>query len=139
MAGLRSSGSRHRPGRDPAWSWSERDRLLSTAVTGVTDDPGEDGNEIGKGRFERTVPGLFSLDEGLHVGLDSLDPVVEDSPRGTFNGTIGDVLVEWRCRRSRGHCRYRAMRASTSWSTTWSLPTSTATSWIVPVNTAGDW
>lgn len=54
-----------------------------------------DGTEIGRGRVERTVPGLFSFDEGLDVGLDSLDPVVEDygTPKGAFNGRIETVVV----------------------------------------------
>jgi arylsulfatase len=55
-----------------------------------------DGSEIGKGRIERTVPGLFSFDEGLDVGFDSLDPVVPDyaTPRGAFTGRIVDVVLD---------------------------------------------
>jgi arylsulfatase A-like enzyme len=55
-----------------------------------------DGDEIGKGRIERTVPGLFSFDEGLDIGFDSLDPVVPDyaTPRGTFTGEIEQVVID---------------------------------------------
>lgn len=55
-----------------------------------------DGVEIGKGRVEKTVPALFSFDEGLDVGFDSLDPVVPDypTPRGAFTGTIREVVID---------------------------------------------
>ncbi len=55
-----------------------------------------DGRPIGSGRIDKTVPGLFSFDEGLDVGLDSLDPVVADyaTPRGTFTGTIHHVTLD---------------------------------------------
>lgn len=55
-----------------------------------------DGAEVGKGRVERTVPALFSFDEGLDVGLDSLDPVVPDYPtaQGRSTGTIRDVVID---------------------------------------------
>lgn len=55
-----------------------------------------DGVEIGKGRVEKTVPALFSFDEGLDIGLDSLDPVVDDytTPRGAFTGTIDKVVID---------------------------------------------
>jgi arylsulfatase A-like enzyme len=55
-----------------------------------------DGAPIGAGRVERTVPGLFSFDEGLDVGTDSLDSVVDDyvTPKGTFNGTIDSVTID---------------------------------------------
>jgi arylsulfatase len=55
-----------------------------------------DGAEIGKGRIHRTVPGLFSFDEGLDVGFDSLDPVVSDytTPKGRFNGRIDVVELD---------------------------------------------
>lgn len=54
-----------------------------------------DGEETGKGRLEKSVPALFSLDEGLDIGLDSLDPVVEDytTPRGEFDGTVTKVDI----------------------------------------------
>jgi arylsulfatase len=55
-----------------------------------------DGVGIGKGRLDKTVPALFSFDEGLDIGLDSLDPVVDDyaTPRGAFNGSIANVVVD---------------------------------------------
>lgn len=55
-----------------------------------------DDAEIRTGRIERTVPGLFSFDEGLDIGTDSLDSVVDDytTPKGTFNGTIESVTID---------------------------------------------
>lgn len=55
-----------------------------------------DGETIGSGQVERTTPGLFSFDEGLDIGLDSLDPVVDDyaTARGVFNGTIDSVVID---------------------------------------------
>lgn len=55
-----------------------------------------DDRTIGSGRIPRTVPGLFSFDEGLDIGLDSLDPVVDDyqTERGIFNGTIEKIIVD---------------------------------------------
>lgn len=55
-----------------------------------------DGEAIGSGRIDRTVPGLFSFDEGLDIGFDSLDPVVDDyaTPKGRFTGTIDTVIID---------------------------------------------
>jgi len=55
-----------------------------------------DGVEIGKGRIEKTVPAIFSFDEGLDVGLDTLEPVVPDyaTSKGEFNGTIDKVVID---------------------------------------------
>ena len=55
-----------------------------------------DGTVIGSGRVEKTVPGLFSFDEGLDVGMDTLEPVVPDykTPKGAFNGTIEKVVLD---------------------------------------------
>jgi arylsulfatase A-like enzyme len=52
-----------------------------------------DGSVIGTGRIEKTVPALYSLDEGMDVGMDALEPVVEDyaTPKGRFNGRIHKV------------------------------------------------
>lgn len=54
-----------------------------------------DGVELGKGRVEKTVPALFSLDEGLDIGEDSLQPVVPDyaTPKGKFNGKIEKIVL----------------------------------------------
>lgn len=54
-----------------------------------------DGRAIGQGRVEQTVPALFSFDEGLDVGSDSLDPVVSDyqTPKARFNGSIDHVTL----------------------------------------------
>jgi len=55
-----------------------------------------DGKEVGKGRIERTQPGIFSVDDAADVGLDEGTPVVEDyRPKDTkFTGTIKKVVVE---------------------------------------------
>lgn len=55
-----------------------------------------DGRPVGQGRVERTVPALFSFDEGLDVGLDSLDQVVDDYgvDKGRFTGTIERVVID---------------------------------------------
>lgn len=55
-----------------------------------------DGDAIGSGHIERTIPALFSFDEGLDVGLDSLDPVVDDygTERGVFTGRIEKVVLD---------------------------------------------
>ncbi|MCM0619483.1 arylsulfatase [Nocardioides bruguierae] len=57
---------------------------------------GEDATVLGSGRVERTVPALFSFDEGLDVGLDSLDPVVAGypTPQGRFSGTVHQVVLD---------------------------------------------
>jgi arylsulfatase len=53
-----------------------------------------DGNPIGEGRIERTVPRRFSLSETFDVGLDSGTPVTEDyaSP-AAFTGALSQVRV----------------------------------------------
>lgn len=55
-----------------------------------------DGDKIGEGRVDKTVPAMFSLDEGTDVGLDSLDAVVPDygDGGGRFNGTIEYVTID---------------------------------------------
>jgi len=54
-----------------------------------------DGEAIGSGRVEKTVPGLFSFDDFLDIGKDSGEPVVEEyaEPGAVFNGTIDKVIV----------------------------------------------
>ncbi len=55
-----------------------------------------DGKEIGSGRVEKTVPGIFSFDDYLDVGADTGEPVVEDYAErgGVFNGTIESVVID---------------------------------------------
>lgn len=55
-----------------------------------------DGVQVGQGRVERTVPALFSFDEGLDVGLDSLDQVVDDygTEKGRFTAAIEKVVID---------------------------------------------
>jgi arylsulfatase len=55
-----------------------------------------DGEEIGSGRVEKTVPGVFSFDDFMDIGQDNGEPVVEDygPGGGTFNGTIESVTVD---------------------------------------------
>ncbi len=55
-----------------------------------------DGAPIGSGRIEKTVPGLFSFDDGLDVGRDGGEPVVEEYgvPDGRFTGTIHKVVID---------------------------------------------
>jgi arylsulfatase len=54
------------------------------------------GKEVGRGRIERTQPGIFSVDDAADVGMDEGTPVVEDyRPRDTkFTGTIKKVVLE---------------------------------------------
>lgn len=54
-----------------------------------------DGAATGGGRIDRTTPGLFSFDEGLDIGHDSLDPVVEYGvAKGRFTGKIDSVVID---------------------------------------------
>jgi arylsulfatase len=55
-----------------------------------------DGQPVGTGRVERTVPMLFSADETTDVGQESGTPVSEDYSRGTstFNGKINWVQLD---------------------------------------------
>ena len=48
-----------------------------------------DGDKVGEGRIEHTVPMLFSADETLDLGRDSATPVSDD--HGTDNGFTGRV------------------------------------------------
>jgi arylsulfatase len=53
-----------------------------------------DGKEAGKGRIEKTVPVVFSMDT-VDVGSDIGRPVATDYTSTTFiGGTMGTVLVE---------------------------------------------
>ena len=55
-----------------------------------------DGKEVGKGRTERTQPGIFSADETADVGIDLATPVVARMALkpNRFNGRIPKVTVE---------------------------------------------
>ena len=55
-----------------------------------------DGDEVGRGRTDRSIPYLISLDETLDVGTDNGTPVTEDYPaRGNdFNGKINWVQID---------------------------------------------
>ncbi len=55
-----------------------------------------DGEEIGSGRVEKTVPGVFSFDDFLDIGRDNGEPVVEDYAEhgGVFNGEIEKVVFD---------------------------------------------
>ncbi len=53
------------------------------------------GEEAGKGTIDPTVPNIYSWEEGLEIGTDSLTPVTESykSPF-KFTGTIKKVVLE---------------------------------------------
>lgn len=54
-----------------------------------------DGREVANGRFEKTVPIRFSLDEGLDVGEDTGTPVNLDyDVPFKFTGKINEVVIE---------------------------------------------
>ena len=55
-----------------------------------------DGAVIGSGRLEKTVPALFSFDDGLSVGLDDGEPVIDDYgvEKGVFTGRIHDLTID---------------------------------------------
>ena len=55
-----------------------------------------DGDEVGSGRLERTVPLVFSLDETCDVGRDSGLPVSDDYTPQTsaFTGRVDTVRID---------------------------------------------
>jgi hypothetical protein len=55
-----------------------------------------DGDKVGEGRVDATVPMLFSADETTDVGSDSATPVSDDyGPRDSgFNGTVRWVQID---------------------------------------------
>jgi hypothetical protein len=55
-----------------------------------------DGNQVGKGRVDATVPMLFSADETTDVGSDSATPVSDDyGPKDSaFNGRVRWVQID---------------------------------------------
>jgi arylsulfatase len=54
------------------------------------------GNKIGEGRVEHTVPMIYSVDETLDLGCDSGTTIAEDYTAGTskFNGKINWVQID---------------------------------------------
>jgi arylsulfatase len=55
-----------------------------------------DGEKVGDGRLERTIPLVFSLDETCDVGRDSASAVSDDytAEASAFTGTIKEVRLE---------------------------------------------
>ena len=53
-----------------------------------------DGQAVGEGRVERTMPFIFSADDGMDVGTDTGLLVTEDEPRGSFSGKIHWVQLD---------------------------------------------
>ena len=55
-----------------------------------------DGEEVGEGRIEGTVPMLFSADETTDVGSDTATPVSDDygSRDSAFTGTVRWVQLD---------------------------------------------
>src|SRR5436190_7163746 len=55
-----------------------------------------DGEKVGEGRVEATVPMIYSADETCDVGYDAGTPVSEDytSKDGSFNGTVKWVQLD---------------------------------------------
>jgi arylsulfatase len=53
------------------------------------------GKKVGEGAIDRTVPGRFSLDEGLDVGEDTGTPVCESyQVPFKFTGALKRVTIE---------------------------------------------
>ena len=55
-----------------------------------------DGNKVGEGRVDKTVPAAFSADETTDVGYDSGTPVTDDlgSKETKFNGKVRWVQID---------------------------------------------
>lgn len=53
-----------------------------------------DGEQVGEGRVDRTMPFIFSADDGMDVGTDTGLKVTDDEPKGTFTGTIRWVQLD---------------------------------------------
>jgi hypothetical protein len=55
-----------------------------------------DGNTVGNGRVEQTVPMIFSGDETSDVGLKRGSPMTPEMPaeKSAFNGTVDVVVIE---------------------------------------------
>jgi arylsulfatase len=63
---------------------------------GGTSRLGVDGKQVGEARVPRTMPFVYSGDEGVDVGMDNETPVTEDYKQGAtrFSGRILEVTVE---------------------------------------------
>jgi arylsulfatase len=57
-----------------------------------------DGKPVGEARVPRTMPFMYSGDEGVDVGMDNETPVTEEYRQGAtrFTGRILKVTVEVR-------------------------------------------
>ena len=55
-----------------------------------------DGDEVGEGRVEGTVPMVFSADETADVGRDTASPVSDDysGEQSVFNGKVKWVQID---------------------------------------------
>jgi arylsulfatase len=55
-----------------------------------------DGDKVGEGRVELTLPMIFSADETCDVGVDDASPVSPDyGPKtNAFNGTVNWVQID---------------------------------------------
>lgn len=63
------------------------------------DDPGTgcvDGQQAGEGRIDATPPFVFSVDEGLDIGLETGAPVSSEygATGNAFSGEVNRVLIE---------------------------------------------
>jgi arylsulfatase len=51
------------------------------------------GEQVGQGRIDKTVPFIFSADETMDIGRDTASPVTDDYPSGDANAFTGKI--EW--------------------------------------------
>lgn len=55
-----------------------------------------DGQVVATGHLPRTLPGIFSLNEGLDVGTDYGSPVGDYPFPSDFTGMLSDVRIDLR-------------------------------------------
>ena len=53
-----------------------------------------DGKKVAEGRFEKTQPGIFSVDDLADIGTDDGTHVADYGKSAKFNGKIGKVKIE---------------------------------------------
>lgn len=53
-----------------------------------------DGDAVGAGRVDRTMPFIFSADDGMDIGTDTGLKVTEDEPSVRFRGQIRWVQID---------------------------------------------